>query len=440
MVIALPQLIIGSMSSSSACFRDVTVGGVRIIQRLHGNSRVLGRQFGDSCHRFYPSFDRGYTGVSADTVKASTLGCSALTSSKIRHISRTSSAGRSESWSVPLSFGSVCSSSFSTATEHRRRGKMVVVPSVKLNDGSEMPVFGLGTYLSKENEGVEALRHAIDIGYRHIDTAFFYQNEKEVGQVIKEKIAAGVVKREDLYIVTKLWNIYHDPAKVEEACKKSLDNLGLDYIDLYLMHFPVGYKFIDDNHLLPKDEAGTLQLSDYDYLDTYKAMEKLVKKGWVKSIGISNFNSEQTDRVLQNCEIKPVTNQVECHPGFNQKKLIEFSKQRDIVITAYSPLARPNPAEKKPAFLFDEKMLAIAEKYKKTPSQIALRYLIDIGTVPIPKSANKKRLEENINIFDFKLTEDEIKVVDSFHTGERINPFNLVKAQNHKYFPFALEF
>lgn len=144
------------------------------------------------------------------------------------------------------------------------------------------------------------------------------------------------------------------------------------------MHLPVAYKYVDDKTLLPKNAEGVLQLDDIDYLDTYKAMEKLVKKGLVKSIGVSNFNSEQIDRVFKNSEIKPVANQVECHPMLNQKKLIQFCKERGIVLTAYCPVARPNPAEKKPAFLYSEELQQLSKKYNKTGPQIALRYLVSI--------------------------------------------------------------
>ncbi|XP_034107324.1 aldo-keto reductase family 1 member B1 isoform X1 [Drosophila nasuta] len=317
---------------------------------------------------------------------------------------------------------------------------MKLAPTVKLNNGREMPILGLGTYASQNKEGEIAIKHAIDIGYRHLDTAFFYQNEAEVGQSIRDKIAEGVVKREDIFLTTKLWNIYHDPERVEGACRKQLANLGLDYIDLYLMHMPVGYKYINEETLLPKDEDGALLLSDVDYVDTYKAMEQLVKSGLVRSLGVSNFNSEQLKRVLDNCEIKPVTNQVECSPAINQKKLIEFCKKHDVTLTAYTPLGRPRPEEQKPDYVYSDKVKAIAEKYNKTTTQVALRYLIDSGAIPIPKSSNPKRISENFDLFDFSLTDEEKAVLDSFNTGERMVPLNLIKARNHKYFPFAIEF
>ncbi|XP_075162202.1 1,5-anhydro-D-fructose reductase isoform X3 [Haematobia irritans] len=326
------------------------------------------------------------------------------------------------------------------STNNYKKMAPILAPTIKLNNGYEMPVLGLGTYESKNNEGEIAVKHAIDIGYRHIDTAYFYQNEAEIGKAIKDKIAEGVVKREDIFLVTKLWCIHHEPERVETACRKQLQLLGLDYIDLYLMHLPVGYKYVNEETLLPKNDEGLLQLTDVDYLDTYKAMENLVKLGLVRSIGVSNFNSEQLQRVLDNCEIKPVTNQVECSPALNQRKLTKYCKDRGVTLTAYSPLGRPKPSENKPDFYYSEKTKSLANKYNKTPAQIILRYLVDIGTIPIPKSSNPQRIEENFNIFDFNLTEEDIATMDSFHTGERLVPFNLIKGQNHKYWPFRIEF
>lgn len=250
------------------------------------------------------------------------------------------------------------------------------------------------------------------------------------------------MKREEVFVVTKLWNIHHDPKYVEAACRRSLANLGLDYIDLYLMHTPIGYEHREPEELMPKDGAGNLVFSDVDYLDTWKAMEKLVDLGLVKSIGVSNFNSEQIARVLENSRIKPVTNQVECSASFNQKKLIEWCKARDIVVTAYAPLTRPHRYETdkslpKPA-LMDPKVEEIGRKYKKSPAQVVLRYLVQNGAVPIPKSSNEARIKQNIDIFDFELSPDEMTTMDSFHTGQRTVPFAL--CTKHKHFMFNIEF
>ncbi|KAJ6635249.1 1,5-anhydro-D-fructose reductase, partial [Pseudolycoriella hygida] len=323
---------------------------------------------------------------------------------------------------------------------------------VALNNGYEMPIFGLGTMFAKDEVGVQTVKDAIDLGYRHFDTAHLYGNEKQVGDGIRAKIEEGVVKREDVFVVTKLWNTYHEPDKVELACRNSCEKLGLGYIDLYLMHSPMGFEYRGDTEAdsFPKNSDGVVLFNEVDYVDTYKAMEKLVETGLVRSLGVSNFNSEQIDRLLANCQIKPVTNQVEVGPSITQKKLTKFCKERDIVITGFSPLGRPynaglNPDLPKLAFL-DPRVIAIGEKYGKTGAQVVLRYLVDkifqLGVVLIPKSSDKQRMQENINIFNFELNEEEVAVLETFDTGKRTLPLNFkeVKSFNHKYYPNNIEF
>lgn len=253
---------------------------------------------------------------------------------------------------------------------------------------------------------------------------------------------SGELKREEIFVVTKMSNIFHDPIHVEKACRKSLKNLGLDYVDLYLMHMPTGYEYRETEELTPLNEDGTIAYSDVDYVDTWKAMENLVDLGLTKSIGVSNFNSEQITRVLENCRIKPVTNQVECSATFNQKKLIEFCKARDIVVIAFSPLTKPhryaedNSRPKPP--LLDARVKEIGMKHNKTPGQVVLRYLVQNGVVAIPRSSNEARIKENIDIFDFELSSDEMKVLDCFHTGQRAVPFAI--NADHKHFMFNIEF
>ncbi|XP_004535792.1 aldose reductase [Ceratitis capitata] len=308
-----------------------------------------------------------------------------------------------------------------------------LAPTIKLSNGQHIPSIGLGTWRSRESDAERAVKDAIDLGYRHIDTAFVYENEDEVGRAVNAKIAEGKITRQDIFIVTKLAGIHHDPQLVEYACRKSLTNLNLDYIDLYLMHFPVGQIHKGDDNV-----HGTLDLSDVDYLDTWRAMEKLVDLGLVRGIGLSNFNAQQTERVLRECRIRPLVNQVECHPGFNQKKLIAFSKQNNIVITAYCPLARPKPDQQWPPFLYDAKAKNLAKKYGKTTAQICLRYLLQLGTIPIPKSVSKSRIAENFEIFDFELSEDDMENMDVYNTGQRLIPFSGMS--HHKYFPFNSDF
>lgn len=305
-----------------------------------------------------------------------------------------------------------------------------LAPKIKLNNGEEMPAFGFGTFLSNEKEAEESVKVAIDCGYRHIDTAFVYKNEEEVGRAVNQKIREGVISRSDLFIVSKLGGIHHDPKLVEHACRLSLKKLNLDYLDLFLIHFPVGMEFISDEVLHTRP-------NEADYLDTWRAMENLVDSGLVKSIGISNFNSEQTERIVQNCRIKPVTNQVECHPMFNQKKLVEYSKKHGIVITAYAPLARPQPPDW-PNFLYDSTAKALEKKYGKNSAQICLKYLMQSGVVPIPKSVTKSRIASNFDVFDFELSPEDLKTIDGYNSGRRLIPFSGLR--NHQYYPFGIEF
>ncbi|XP_024871506.1 1,5-anhydro-D-fructose reductase-like, partial [Temnothorax curvispinosus] len=230
----------------------------------------------------------------------------------------------------------------------------------------------------------KAVKEAIDLGYRHIDTAFFYNNEKEIGEAVREKIKEGSVTREDLFITTKLWNNVHKEELVVPACKKSLANLGLEYVDLYLIHWPFAFK--EGNDLLPQDATGNLAESDVDYLETWRGMEECVRQGLTRSIGISNFNSEQITRLLKSAKIAPVNNQIEININLNQEKLVDFCKKHNITVTAYSPLGQPGNSSGMDNKLDSPLILQLAKKYKKTPAQIALRYVYQHGAAPIPKS------------------------------------------------------
>lgn len=309
------------------------------------------------------------------------------------------------------------------------------VPKIKLNNGILIPVLGLGTWRAEKGEVKNAVMHAIDFGYRHFDCAMFYGNESEVGSGIKEKISQGVVKRADLFIVSKLWCNAMRPDLVEPTLRKSLENFGLEYLDQYLVHWPTSFK--EDGDFVPKDKNGKTIFSDVDYVDTWQAMEEVYKKGLTKSIGVSNFNIEQLKRLLQNVTIKPVVNQVEYHPYLNQSDLLSFCKSFDITITGYSPIGssgRPWAKKSDPSVLFDPKIKKLAQKYKKTPAQISIRFLIQLGIVAIPKSTNRERLHENINIFDFELNSTEMETIETLNSNIRYHPHD--DAIGHKNHPF----
>ncbi|XP_043266025.1 aldo-keto reductase family 1 member B1-like [Colletes gigas] len=319
----------------------------------------------------------------------------------------------------------------------------MAAPTLTLTNGKRIPVLGLGTWQGGDDPSIveQAIRDAVDAGYRHFDCAYIYGNEKEIGKALREKIAEGVVKREDLFITTKLWNTSHKRENVVPSCKQSVENFGLGYIDLYLIHWPVSYSE-NAKGLWPVDEQGNPMYGFDDYLDTWRGMEECVKLGLTKSIGLSNFNSQQIDRILSIAEIKPVMNQVECHPNLNQTKLRQFCAERGIAITAYSPFGSPlrpwaKPGDPKVTMDAPE-IVELAKKYNKSSAQVILRYLVDIGTVPIPKSCSKVRLGQNIDIFDFKLTPQEIAKLDKLDTGIRVCP--AAEFKGHKDYPFNIEF
>uniref|UniRef100_A0A8D8TEL7 Aldo-keto reductase family 1 member B10 n=2 Tax=Cacopsylla melanoneura TaxID=428564 RepID=A0A8D8TEL7_9HEMI len=312
-------------------------------------------------------------------------------------------------------------------------------PFVTFNNGLKFPIFGLGTWKSKKGEVKQAVGHAIDIGYRHIDCAHVYENEDEVGDAIAEKIENNVVKREDLYITSKLWNTFHRPDLVKPALEKTLQNLKLDYLDLYLVHWPQAYK--EGDTLFPADPDGKTLYSDAGYVDAWLEMEKLVDEGLIKSIGVSNFNSEQIQTLLDKGKIKPVTNQVECHPYLNQHKLKEWCEANQILITAYSPLGSPDRPWAKPGdplLLEDPKIKEIADKYNKTSAQVLIKYQVQQGNICIPKSVSPGRIEENAQIFDFKLSNEDVKTIDSFDRDHRFLGLEWVK--DHKDYPFNIAF
>ncbi|KAF2887894.1 hypothetical protein ILUMI_18279 [Ignelater luminosus] len=296
------------------------------------------------------------------------------------------------------------------------------IPTIKFNNGVIFPVLGLGTWQGppgKEAEVGQAVKDAIDLGYRHFDCAHVYQNEKIIGDAIAAKIADGTVKRKELFITSKLWNTYHRPDMVEPALRVTLKNLGLDYLDLYLVHWPHCFK--EGDELAPKDpDTGKIIFSDVDYVDTWKAMEEIHKK-----------------RLLMHARVTPVTNQIECHPYLNQKKLRDFCTQRGITITAYSPLGSPERPWQKPGdpdVLNDAQIKKIGEKYGKSPAQVLLRYQIQLGNAAIPKSSNKQRLADNINLFDFELSPEDMKFINTFDCNGRICPN--ADAKEHPYYPF----
>nr|XP_010589073.1 prostaglandin-E(2) 9-reductase-like isoform X1 [Loxodonta africana] len=316
---------------------------------------------------------------------------------------------------------------------------------LKLNDGHFIPVLGYGTYASSEapkGKAEEATKLAIDAGFRHIDSAYLYQNEEEVGRAIRSKIADGTVKREDIFYTSKLWATFLRPELVRPALEKSLKKLQLVYVDLYIIHFPMALK--PGEELLPTDEHGKVMFDTVDLCATWEALEKCKDAGLVKSIGVSNFNHRQLEMILNKpgLRYKPVCNQVECHPYLNQSKLLDFCKSKDIVLVAYSALGTTRDKrwvdQSSPVLLDDPVLGALAKKHKRTPALIALRYQLQRGVVVLAKSCNEKRIKENTQVFEFQLTPEDMKDLDGLNRNVRYITAEF--GTGHPNYPFSEEY
>ncbi|XP_006158528.1 aldo-keto reductase family 1 member C15 isoform X2 [Tupaia chinensis] len=318
--------------------------------------------------------------------------------------------------------------------------------SVKLNDGNFMPVLGLGTATVEQDlcdKAEEITVTAIEIGFRHIDSAYVYNTEEQVGKAIRRKIADGTVKREDIFYTSKLWVTFHRPDLVRPALEASLKKLQMDFVDLYLIHWPLSFKPAEDPF---SSNIGDCFTPDtVDLCATWEAMEKCKDAGLTKSIGVSNFNHKQLELILNKpgLKYKPVCNQVECHVYLNQSKLLTFCKSKDIVLVAYSALGSQRICgtwlkENSPILLDDPVLGEIARKYNRTPAQVALRYQLQRGIVVLAKSFKKERIKENFQVFDFQLTPEDMKTIDSLNRDFRYT--EPAHFKDHPNYPFHEEY
>lgn len=260
---------------------------------------------------------------------------------------------------------------------------------ITLNNGLQMPQLGFGVWRVENDRATTAVSNALETGYRLIDTAMIYKNEQGVGKAIRE----SSIPREELFVTTKVWNNDQGYENTIKAYEASLDRLGLDYVDLYLIHWPT---------------------PQYDrYIDTYKALEKLYHDGRVKAIGVCNFDIEHLERILNECEVKPVLNQVECHPHFAQFELKEFCAKQDIFVEAWGPLEQGGD------ILKDEVVKQIAEAHGKSPAQTVLRWHLQNNTIVIPKSVTPSRIEENFHVFDFELSNTDMEQINKLNINRR---------------------
>jgi 2,5-diketo-D-gluconate reductase A len=266
---------------------------------------------------------------------------------------------------------------------------MSTVPDITLNDGNVIPQLGFGVFQIEPKDTAEAVSEALDIGYRHIDTAEMYGNEREVGEAIR----ASGLDRGDVFVTSKLNNAFHETPDAREAFDRTLSELGFDYVDLFLIHWP-----------LPT-------LYDGDYVSTWKTLEEFKRDGRARSIGVSNFQIEHLEQLAAETDTVPAVNQIEVHPYFTNEAVSEYGREHGIVTEAWSPIAQG-------AVLEDSTITQIADKVGKTPAQVVLRWHIQRGDIIFPKSVTPSRMKENFELFDFELEQGDMDEISALDRGE----------------------
>jgi D-xylose reductase len=303
----------------------------------------------------------------------------------------------------------------------------------RLSSGSSIPLAGFGMWKVPKNITAETVVGAIEVGYRLFDNACDYGNEKEVGDGLKTALSRGLVKREDLWITSKLWNTFHAKEHVKAACQRTLNDLGLEYLDLYLIHFPISLKYVAPETRYPPEwiydptsPTPRMEFEPVPISETWRAMEELVDAGLVRNIGVANFNCSLLRDLLSYARIKPAVNQVEIHPYLTQQKLIRYCHENGIHVTAYSSFGGTSYVElggaSKSDCVFEEQLLQeIGGKHGKSAAQVALTWAVQRGISVIPKTNNPKRLVENFDIFGFTLTSEEMEQINSLNKNKRFN-------------------
>jgi len=333
-------------------------------------------------------------------------------------------------------------------TDRPKEIRQLQTVCLKMGKDVNMPMLGLGTLNMADDELNRAIRYAVSIGYRLFDCAWVYGNEAQIGIALEQALAEsnGRVKREDLFIVSKVWNTHHSKEMVRKSFDESCKNLRVKYLDLFLIHWPTGFKE-DAGTPFPVDSSGNVIDSGVHYLETYQALESLHQEGLVRSIGVSNFNIEQLRDVLDNCKIKPSVNQFEINPYYQNNKLVEFCHKNDVNVQAYAPFGVGMKHPEMPELhllVAHPTLMKIGSKYNKTAAQVCIRWLLQRNISTFPKSRIPERILQNAQIFDFSLTSDdmnEIKLLNlniksdvykSYVNTEK-GKFNLT---GHRFYPF----
>jgi len=305
--------------------------------------------------------------------------------------------------------------------------------TIKLADGALMPRVGLGLWKIEKEQTARLVADAVEAGYRHLDSAADYGNEAEAGDGIRQALAVGHCRREDLWVTSKLWNTYHHPDHVRPACERTLKDLGLDYLDLYLVHFPIPLRYVDFAERYPPEwvfdpvaPRPAMEIAPVPLADTWAAMEKLVEQGLVGRIGVCNYTSGLLHDLFAYARIRPAVLQVECHPYLTQQALLRLARQYGLAVTAFSPLGASSYVELDMAasadsVLTEPVVAGAAARLHRSPDQIVLRWALQRGTAVIPKTSRKDRLRENLALFDFSLNEEEMAAISALNRGRRFN-------------------
>jgi len=313
---------------------------------------------------------------------------------------------------------------------------------------NKIPPVGLGLWKISKDQCADVVYQAIKVGYRHLDSACDYGNEVEVGQGIAQAIKEGICKREELWVTSKLWNTYHKKEHVKLALEKTLADLNLDYLDSYLIHFPIAQPFVPFEQRYPPEwlfepesENASMLTAPVPLYETWQAMEALVEDGLVKEIGVCNYNAGLLNDLMSYAKIKPSALQIESHPYLTQEKLIRLAKGYGISVTTFSPLGALSYLELQMAdalesVLTQSVVIAAAKRVDRTPAQVVLRWGVQRGCAIIPKSTKLARLKENIALFDFELSEHEMEAISSLNQNRRFNdPGEFCEAAFNTFYP-----